>query len=252
MTHAAFAAHLAALSSEEPTFVDGARVLDHSDALGAILNEIDAAILSTAMTFHTERGALSVLVTGRRLHMITAGAPDDVLDRALDPDDGALIKSAAQTLQDFAADAVELRVAHAPVAAHEASMSGRVSVQKLNAALGRYIDDPDASPYDRFLTRMTGDITAAIHLKNKAAQDMTGSSADLAQLKIVISTQLSAFIDARSENCPSHSDPSLTLLRDVTAPGVTLGLAIFGEQAVLFSLPTSEVAKASQSFSQVL
>jgi hypothetical protein len=127
-------------------------------------------------------------------------------------------------------------------------MSDRVSVGQLNAALGRVVDDPNAPPVERFINRMNDSFLATIRLTNRVSKDMTGNSADLAQLKIVLSTQLSAFLDARAEACASHSDPSLTMFADVLEQGTTLGLADFGEDAILFSVPTGQIGLAQQSF----
>lgn len=252
MTHASFAARLAALGSETPDFVDGARVLDHADALTALLDEIDATVLPAALTFQSDTGALTLLATGRRLHKITDGAPDGVLDQAMDPDNGDLTQDAAHALAAFCDGASAMRVSHGCVAAQNATMSGRVSVRALNTALGRVNDDPDAPPYERFVARMADSFGATIHIQNRVAKDMTGPSVDLAQLKIILSTQFSGFIDTRNDKCASHSDPSLTLLGDVLEPGTTLGIAVFETDMILFSMPTADTAKASQTFYRVL
>lgn len=242
------AAYLEALSAETPTFVDGARVLEPGDPLDALLAEIDSTVLPATLTFHNDAGSLALLATGRRLHMITAGGPKAVLNQPLDPDDTALTKAAAKALAAFAADAGTLRVAHGPVAGDDINMSDRVSVAQLNAALGRIVDDPNAPPVERFVTRMGDGFDATIRLSNRVSTDMTGATATLAQLRIVLSTQLSAFMDARAAACASHSTPSLTLLGDVLEDGRSIGLADFGQEAILFCLSTGELPIAIQAF----
>jgi len=247
MIHVSFEDRLTALAEESPKFSDGARVLKTSDALSIILDEIDATVLASQLTFHSDRGALTLLVTGRRMHKITAGASHEVLNHPLDPDDSILTQAAGQALQAFALDVRELRVAHNPVAG-DANMSDRVSVQQLSNALGLVSDDPNAAPHERFVTRMEDAFTATIHLVDRGVKEMTGDRMDQTQLKIVLTSQYSAFLNKRRSTCPSHSDPSLTLLADVIEVGTTLGVADYGEHAILFSIPTEKAIVASQSF----
>lgn len=248
MTGNTLADVLAALATETPIFEQGARVLDPSDALTAILNEIDAAVLPVTLRFETGSRSMDLLVTGRRVHKVLAGGSDDVTNRALNPDDTDLIERAARDIADFAdcAEALRVRIAASP--ADAVDMSDRVSVPVLLDALGLAGDDADASPHLRFLGRIENVAIASIQLTNRVVGEMQGSSADVAGLKIVVASQLSQFLDARARTCTSHRDPSLTLLADVVAPATSLGVAVFGENTTLFTFATEHMAKAQQAF----
>ncbi|MEL6466559.1 MAG: hypothetical protein AAFQ58_16455 [Pseudomonadota bacterium] len=251
MTSPTRADRLAALAEETPEFSKGARVLSMSDPLATILDEIDATVLPMALRFETEDRALAMLVSGRRLHRITEGAPDDVLDTPLPVDDANLTERAARALEAFANGATDLTVAYAAPPA-DVDMSDRVSADALAAALGRDADDPDVPPVKRFLSRMRGTITAVIHLNDRVAGEMTGSAADLTGLRIILTSQLSTFVDTRANQCALHADPSLTLLADVIASGTSAGLVIFDAESILFSLPTDALPRAAETFRRLI
>lgn len=251
MTSPSLTERLAALAAETPQFNGTARQLDTADPFLALLDEIDTTVLSAALEFATEKSSLRLLVTGRRLHMILDGAPDDLLNTPLSPDDAQLIERTAQLLADFAEGATTLQVTHSAPPKDASDTPDRVSARALAAAYGLVDDDPDAPVQERFTSRMGDTILAAIHLTDRAADDITGAAAEIAALKIALTTQLSRFLEARTETCASHSDPSLTLWSDVNAPGVSIGLAVFGAPAILFALPTSEIGKATAAFRQV-
>lgn len=242
---------LAALAEEKPDFQNDARVLDTANPLTAILDEIDATVLPAALTFDADGKTLTLMVSGRRLHRMTDGAPASLRDRPLTVEDTALTEQAARALEAFAADVIALTVAH--IAPPEGlDMSDRVSVDALATALGRDAEDSDLPPEQRFLTRLGDAVTAVIHLDNRVAGEMTGSPADLAGLRIVMTTQVSAFLDARSDQCASHSDPSLTILADAIAPGVSVGLAVFDTHSILFSIASDALPRASDVFRRLI
>ena len=251
MTGSTLTAYLATLVSETPQFQNGARVLDHSSARDTLFDEIDATVLPAVLTFESDTASLSLLVTGRRLNRIVSGGGAEVDGKALSPDDAAMTKAAAQALADFADAAKELRVRSTAPEHDAADMSDRISIRALQNALGMVVDDPDAPPLERFVTRMGEAITASIHLDDRVAAQTTGPNIDVAGLKIILTTQLSAFMDARIKNCPSHSEPSLTLFADVIETGTSAGLATFDTQTLLFTCTTADLPIANDAFRKV-
>lgn len=248
MTGNTLADVLAALATETPVFEKSARVLDPSDPLTAIMDEINATVLPAKLFFETDRRSMEMLVTGRRIHKITLGAEDDVTNRSLNPDDSDLVQRGARAIADFAEGATSLtvRIAASPVDAVD--MSDRVSVSVLLDALGHADDDPDAPPNQRFLIFLGQVATASVQLTNRVAGGIQGSSADVAVLKVILASQLSHFLDTRAGTCASHSDPSLTLLANAVAPGTSVGVAVFEEHTTLFTFATKHVSKAHEAF----
>jgi hypothetical protein len=245
MTGSALSDLLTTLAKEDPVFEDGARVLDASDTRAAIFEEIDATVLPATLTFEAGAAKLELVVTNQRVHRIMAGAPDDVLDQPLNPDNTDLTERAARAISDFAEGATTLRVRHAAAPGDSLEMSDRVSTDMLAATLGEGVQhDPNTPLHERFLSEMADTALATIHLADRVAGQTTGSSADIAGLKIVLVTQLSAFLDTRRDTCASYSDPSLTLWRDVQDADQALGIADFGENVVLFSVPMASLSAA--------
>lgn len=242
---------LSALAEETPTFEGRARHLDTANPVAAILDEIDAAVLPVTMRFETGTRSLALIVSGRRLHRISEGAPDEVLDTPLPVDNTALTEKAARVLETFADGADTLVVTH-DAAPDDMDMSDRVSVTALADALGLGASDATAAPSQRFLGRMGDAITTMIHLDDWVAGDVAGTPSDLASLRIVLTTQLSTFVDTRRAKCASHSDPSLTLFADVEGADASIGLAVFGSQAILFRLPTAALPQAADTFRRII
>jgi len=251
MTGSTLATYLSALINETPEFRDGARVLDHADALSAVLDEIDRAVLPAVLTFENDAASVSLLVTGRRLHCVVSGGGAGVDGKPLSPDDAEQTKATAQALADFANGSKALRMRSAAPDPDAADMSDRVSVRVLQAALGMVIDDPDAPPLDRFMAQMGDAVTAAVYLEDRVVTQTSGASIYLAGLKIAVSTQLSAFLDARHEKCASHSEPSLTFFTDVVDVGISLGLVTFETHTALFTCATTALPRASNAFRKV-
>lgn len=260
------AAQLAALASETPRFRDGARVLwpgstltGPQDAFEALAQEIEATVLPATLRFEAGPGAYVALhVAGRRVAEVLSASgevPEGLIGAPLEPEEPARVAQAAQLLARFA-EAAEaeaegqggLIVRHDPPAAGQSERSNRVPVALLLQALGREAIDPDAPPCAQMRTRLGDTATAWIRLEGAHEADSGGASVDLAGLRIVLSTQLPGFLAKRREDCPSHEDPSLTLLTDVLGADQALGLAAIEAGLLLFSFATRDFVAAHKAF----
>ena len=179
MSGSSLADLLARLAKETPAFENGARLLDASDPLAAILAEIDMTVLPARLTFTTDADTLELVVTGRRLHQILSGAPKQVIGLPLNPEDAELTLAAAQSLADFANGAARLHVSVGLPPDAGSDLSDSVSTGVILSALGLSDDDPDAPLHERFLTRL-GDVgNASIVLTDRVAGDMRGAGAEI-------------------------------------------------------------------------
>lgn len=247
---------IAALASENPAFEAKARVLDLTDGgLAAILDEIDATVLSARLRFDAGAGHLSLDVAGRRLLRVaeaggTTSVPADLLGATLSADTPDDLKAAATLLQAFGAGAATLRVAAEP--ANGAARGDSVSVAALRTALEAPEPADQVSPMDKMLEGCGDHIKAALRLEGKTVAQTAGSIAHVQALKSALSGQLETFLEARAATCASHTDPSLTLLQDAAGPGLGLCLAVIADERTLLAYDTGAVGEIFAVWKTVL
>ncbi len=246
---------LAALANETPEFDGRARVLSQSGAtIEQLIDEVDNTTLATALTFDSGNARLTLHVAGRRLHMIcdadgSFSDENSVFGKALAVEDEALRENAASLLQGFVSNAKLLAVVSEVSTLIDGDAPDSMSIDSLRAACGvDTIDDSHLPQAERMLARVGDDLTAWIRMNGNRLESTSGNVAEISGLKIALTTQLSVFEQNRLQNCPSHSDPSITCFLDAANSGQSLGIAIFEETRLLFSIETSKIALACRAF----
>ena len=240
-----------ALATEQPEIVEGARVLSvRKGAAEALLDEVEATVLSASLQFQTDNATLALQVAGRRLVAI-AGAegidlPANLIGAALSMDVPEQLSAAGAAIAQFAGDARSLLVTSTHMS--NADVTESVSVAALRNAMGIVVDDPNASPIERFLARATGNVSAYLLVEGGEVTQTEGVPALVQSLKIALSTQLRPFLDARAANCPSHTDPSLTLCSDTIEAGKGMAVATCEGSVTIFAFESRHLANICEAW----
>ena len=245
---------IAALATETPVHEGLARQLQiQGGPLETILDEIDQTVLGSSLLFESGGSSVTLLVVGRRLVSVEAvtglDAPKDLLGATLSMDAGDQVAQVSTLIKAFAEKAKALRVTSIPKTHADASDS--LSMQALQSAMGLEVEDPDASPMQRFMTRIGDHAAAALQLEDGAVASTQGSIQLVQGLKIALSTQLPSFLDSRKATCPSHSDPSLTLCQDTVEPGIGMAIAVHGPEIALVAIRAEGLADVCRAWQRV-
>lgn len=245
---------IAALASETPEVEGGARVLNaRIGGFAAMVNAIDETVLGERMTFSNGAAQMTVLVAGRRVAGLEEVKGIDVdkaiLGSGLSMDNADQVKQIAQAMQSFSEDADKLTVMSEAMPQAEDLES--VSLAALMSSIGVAPDDPTTPPMQRFMTRAADVMQASILLKDGAVSKTEGAIQLVQSLKIALSTQLPAFLDARKATCPSHTDPSLTLCHDTVDKGVGMAIAVHGDDLALLAFKTSDLTTICATWQRV-
>lgn len=247
---------IAALASENPVFEGKTRVLSlETGGLEAILDEIDAAVLPTRLTFATDTGQLALDVAGRRLLRVAEGGGDvnvaeNLLGATLSTEKTDDLKSVAALLVLFAGNAASLKLTAEP--ANGAARGDSVSVETIRSALGTPAAEETESPMDKLLAGCGDHIKAVLRLDGNTVAQTKGSIAHVQALKSALSGQMDGFLEARAKTCASHGDPSLTLLQATLAPGVGIGVAVVADERTLLAYDSAAVASIIAVWKTVL
>jgi hypothetical protein len=262
---------ISALASETPVFVGKARVLSvEHGGLAAMLDEIDATVLSTRLRFDNGAAQIALDVAGRRLLRIaevegSVAMPEGLLGATLSTERAEELNGAVHVLDAFASGSDGLNVM--TEAANGAARGDSVSVAAICAALEKSAEEPEApateaevlpsaepeaSPLGSLLDACGDSIKAALRLDGNTVAQTKGSIAHVQALKSVLSGQADAFIERRAKACASHGEPSLTLLQNTLAPGLGTGLAVIGEELMLLAYDTNAVATLLKAWKTVL
>lgn len=243
MSDGTLAARLDALANENPSFEDGARVIPAHDVFDAVLTEIDQTVLPATLQFTSGDAALSLVVAGRRLCAVINVA------NTLAPDDTAAITAAAEAIADFAEKAsgsLLLRDSEAPDDLGDASH--RVSGATLAQAAGRVVIDPNAPFLEKLRLRLGPVAQASILFDGQTISDGQGPKPLREILNKAAKAQLGAFVEKRATQCPSHGEPSLTVLAGSVGDGLAIGLASTDTEHLLMVMADEDIAAASQAF----
>ncbi len=243
MSDASLAARLAALAEEQPQFENGARRIDGPDAFDAILAEIDHTVLPARLTFSAGGASLALIVAGRRLCAVP-----DVAD-VLSPDDLTAIEAAAAAIAAFS-EGVDgpLLVAEGEAAEGAGDPTQRVSVNALAQAAGRVAIDPDLPLPERVQARLGAVAQAHVVMSGQTVNTSDGPSELVSMLTATAQEKLAAFVAQRRESCPSHKDPSMTIMAGAAGDGRAIGLVTTGEEHLLFVVPESGINEALRVF----
>lgn len=237
---------IAALAGETPDIADGTRMLGiKHGAAEAVLDEIEATVLGAHLRFTSDAGDMVLRVAGRRLVAVDSVDGQEIdkalLGATLSMDAPEQLSAAGAAIAAFSKAASQLGVVSTHMSNVDVAES--VSISALRDAMGIVAEDPNASQVERFLTRAQDNIEAHVVLENGDVTKTEGVPKLVQSLKIVLSTQLSAFLDARAANCPSHSDPSLTLFQDSIEAGKSIGIARIDEDVTIFAFESSKLAE---------
>lgn len=251
---------LHALAGEAAAQEGRARILCETGATpDHILDEIDTTVLASALTFNTGDAQLTLHVAGRRLHMISGPSigldvPEDLLERPISMEDADARARIADILHRLLEASPRLSVTSTPSSDLDAEGGDSLSLAALQADLGLdlSLDDDHLPAIERFIARVEGQVQAYIRLSGNRLQSTQGAVSDISSLKIALTTQLSKFQMRRNSDCPSHSEPSLTLLAEVQQPGCGLGLAVHGEDTLLFSVENSNFPHVFKAFNRLM
>ena len=248
------AERIAALAAENPQYEGAARVLStRGGAAEAIIEEMNQTVLGSKLLFESDEASLGLLVVGRRLVSIESvsgiDAPADLLGTELSMDGGDQVAQVSEVIKAFAEAAKSLRVTS--VSKANVDTADSLSLQALQAAMGLDVDDPGASPLQRFMTRIDAHAAASLQLEDGAVTKTQGSIQLVQGLKIALSTQLSTFLDSRQATCPSHADPSLTLCQDTVGPGVGMAIAVHGSEIALVAFRADGLAEICSAWQRV-
>lgn len=247
MTNATLAARLAALANEAPEYKDGARLIPTPDAFDTILAEIDQTVLPTTLAFTSNDATLTLVVAARRLCAVP-GVVDE-----LAPDDTAAIKAAADAIATFAEAAtspLELRDSEAPDQMGDATH--RVSAAALVNAAGRVVIDPDAPFVEKVRLRLGDTAQAWVIFDGTKITDGQGPKPLREILNKAARNQVVVFQDKRRTSCPSHSEPSLTILAGSAGDGITIGLVSTTDEHLLLAMSEADIAAAVTAFQLTL
>ena len=255
-TDKTLASRIEALASEEAQFDGAARILPKEDPLEVLLEEIDATVLASELRFDNGSTKMVLSVAGRRLQRISEidgalSAPGGVADLALSMEDEAAVAGAAHFIHSFCDAATTLTVTAQPGGA-QSDATDSLSVPALRRAMPSAEPDTDLPPLE-YLENLVEELsTAVIQLQGGAIATSSGSRAHIASLKVVLTTQLKAFVEKRSDACPSHSDPSFTWFGDAFEPELGIGLLVVDDRTSLFTLPINRIAQLHVAFQRAL
>lgn len=232
---------LASLAAEDPEFDGKARVLDASDPLAAILDEIDTTLLPAVLRFDTGTAQLTLHAGGRMLNQVMeyAGprpAPDNLLGVGLDAEDEAQLAAVAGVLCEFVRDCKRLTCFALVENDAEDTSTNRVSVTALQHAIDAFEAVEDQPPIERFLEACEAHIKAYLLADNGAEQATHGDTVTVGMLRVALKTQLAPFATGRGALAGGTPDNALNVFAGVLDPNDSLCVANFAELTLIFSI----------------
>ena len=238
---------IAALLAEDTVFADGgARVLNHDGSptpLTAILNEIDNTVLERTLIFELAGVSIAAVVAGRRFRGIVeingdAPGADAIVGQAISTEDPDTLQAVGALLTGLSEVAGTVTVRHEPVRPIGGSGDAGVSANRLADLWVTDADAGPAPPIERFLSANSSRITGSVYVSDGAVIKSEGESAPL---ETIWDEQIPEFRARQAKLKSAQDGPMLTCLEGAIGGGAGAALAVFDEEACLFSFESEAI-----------
>lgn len=237
---------LEALGAKDERYEAGARLLGDlptADALAAILDEIDTAVLPSRLTFARNDAVLEVLTSGRRVASVVASShAPDLAGKALAPEQAGALALAINALAEATGGALRVTAVQEDQSATPGAETG-VTAGALRRALAQVsggAGNPAPANLETFLSSAKDSILAVLVLQGGEEVQASGDAALCDALRNAAGLRLA--------DADQREAPALTCLNGTLTAGTGTGIACFDTGTALFAYADAALATLHQSW----